>query len=131
MLLLRPIARLAVLTALAAAPAAAQSPRRLFVWTGRVDREAILVMRGRDLDARVDDRDDRWRGRGRDRDRDRDRERVVAPLPRAAGVVTLAVDEGRGRVQVLQQPSARNDWTTIVRVRDERGGDERYRVVAF
>lgn len=120
MSLLRPLAVAALATASAllsalATPAAAQS-RSLFRWTGDVDREVVLVVRGADVDQRGE-----W---------SRGRARVNAPLPRTAGALDVRVEEGRGRVDVLQQPSDRNDWTGIVRIRDERGGADRYRVVA-
>jgi hypothetical protein len=76
-------------------------------------------MRGRDVDTRQS-----YDERGRDR------ARVHGMLPRAEGVVTVNVRDGRGDVDVVQQPTARNDYTTIVRIRDPRGGDDRYRVVA-
>ena len=115
----RALAALLLLPLAGAAPGgalAAQNGRPLFRWTGEVDREVLLVVRGRDVDVR--------------RERVRGRARTVAPLPRAAGVVDVRVVEGRGDVDVVQQPSARNDWTAVVRVRDERGGSDRYRVVA-
>jgi hypothetical protein len=39
--------------------------------------------------------------------------------------------DGRGDVDVVQQPNARNDYTTIVRIVDRSGGSDRYRVSAF
>jgi hypothetical protein len=39
--------------------------------------------------------------------------------------------DGRGRVQILQQPSARNNWTAIVRVKDAQYGADNYRFVAY
>ena len=41
-----------------------------------------------------------------------------------------AVD-GRGDVSVVQQPSAYNNYTTIVRVRDRSSGSDRYRLNAY
>jgi hypothetical protein len=112
-------ATLAALLLTAAAPAAAQQQRDLFTWNGRVDREVLIVMRGRDVDTRQT-----YDERGRDR------ARAQGTLPRAEGVVTVQVREGRGDVDVIQQPSARNDYTAVVRIRDPRGGDDRYRVAA-
>jgi len=45
--------------------------------------------------------------------------------------VIVRLQEGRGDVDVIEQPSARNDYQTTVRVRDPRGGDDRYRLVAY
>ena len=100
--------------------ASAQQQRSLFTWAGRVDREVLIVMRGRDVSTRAS-RDERGR----------DRARAEGVLPRAEGVVTVNVNGGRGDVDVVQQPNSRNDYTTIVRIRDERSGDDRYRVTAF
>ncbi|MDF1505796.1 hypothetical protein [Roseisolibacter sp. H3M3-2] len=111
-------ATLAALLLTAAAPAAAQQ-RDLFTWNGRVDREVLIVMRGRDVDTRQP-----YDERGRDR------ARVQGTLPRAEGVVTVNVRGGRGDVDVVQQPNARNDYTAIVRIRDPRSGDDQYRVAA-
>src|SRR5439155_1197050 len=38
---------------------------------------------------------------------------------------------GRGQVDVVQQPTARNGYTAIVRVRDPQGGAGNYRINAF
>lgn len=38
---------------------------------------------------------------------------------------------GRGRVQIIQQPSRRNNWTTIVQVSDTKGGPDRYRFTVY
>ncbi|HJQ21355.1 MAG TPA: hypothetical protein VJ867_13490 [Gemmatimonadaceae bacterium] len=105
---------------LGTASLAAAQNRQLFTWSGRVDREVQLVMRGRDLWTRAGGRDDG----------DRNRTRVESGLPRTAGVVHVQLVQGRGDVAVIQQPSARNDYTAIVRVRDRSGGSDRYRVTA-
>ena len=42
------------------------------------------------------------------------------------GTVRVNKKDGRGSVYVLEQPSARNDYTAIIRVFDERGGDDKY-----
>ncbi len=98
-----------------------ESGRNLFSWSGVVDREVTLVMRGRDLQVRGE------RGVFASR---ADRPRTTGALPRTDGDVRVRVLDGRGQVVVLQQPSARNNYTTIVRVRDPQGGDDRYRISA-
>ena len=113
-------AALAVTLMAGASPAAAQPQRNLFTWNGRVDREVLIVMRGNDVSTRFSNDE-----------RGRDRARVHGVLPRAEGVVTVRMNDGRGDVDVVQQPTSRNDYTTIVRIRDERGGDDRYGVTAF
>jgi hypothetical protein len=39
--------------------------------------------------------------------------------------------DGRGDIDVIQQPSARNDYTAVVRLRDPANGAATYRVVAY
>jgi hypothetical protein len=112
-------AMVAVAIAAVAAPAGAQQERTLFSWNGRVDREVLIYMRGRDVSTRFVNGE-----------RGTDRVRAEGVLPRAEGVVTVNVRDGRGDVDVVQQPNARNDYTTIVRIRDQRSSDDRYRVVA-
>ena len=50
-------------------------------------------------------------------------------LPRQEGQLGVHMQNGRGDVAVLQQPSARNDYTALVRVRDPRGGQDNYRLL--
>jgi hypothetical protein len=95
--------------------------RRLFEWTGDVDREVQIIMRGRDI----------WtRDRG-NREASRHWERINGALPRTDGYVVVRMEDGRGDADVVQQPSARNNYTTIVRVRDRRGGADRYSLDAY
>jgi hypothetical protein len=113
-------AALALSLTAATTPASAQQQRTLFTWNGRVDREVLIVMRGRDVSTRASSEE-----------RGRERARLEGVLPRAEGVVTVNVNGGRGDVDVVQQPNSRNDYTTIVRIRDARSGDDRYRVAAY
>ncbi|HSA57215.1 MAG TPA: hypothetical protein VLE53_15995 [Gemmatimonadaceae bacterium] len=97
-----------------------RSGRPLFEWNGRVDREIHIIMRGNDAWIRQVGRTEPGRGR-------LDVERA---LPRDDGQVRLR-GAGRGEIDVLQQPSARNRYTTIVRVRDPRSGAAGYHVAAY
>ena len=45
---------------------------------------------------------------------------------RQGGQATVSVREGRGQVAIVQQPSAANGYTTIVRIRDPQSGYGRY-----
>jgi hypothetical protein len=47
------------------------------------------------------------------------------------GEVSVSVLNGRGQVDVLQQPTARNGYTAIIRVRDPQGGIGGYRLNAY
>src|SRR5262245_13615217 len=50
-----------------------------------------------------------------------------APVPRSPVSVALISANGRGVISVIQQPSAANGYTAIVRVDDSaKGGDKRY-----
>lgn len=97
--------------------------RPLFTWTGTVDREVLLVMQGRDLQVRGE------RAIRASRD-DRSRSNAVGILPRTDGVVRARRLDGRGSVDVVQQPTARNNYTTHLRIRDPQSGGARYRISA-
>jgi hypothetical protein len=98
---------------------AAPIDRQLFTWTGRVDREVYITMRGRDV-----------RTTGPDAGLP-NRARVNDPLPRGRGDVLVRLADGRGHVDVVEQPSARNGYTTTIRIRDPRSGADNYRVQAY
>ncbi len=102
------------------ASAAHADGRQLFVWSGTVDREAIIVMRGSALETQGD---------GFESFREA-RYRVSDALPRAAGYVRVERADGRGLVEVIEQPSPFNGFTTRVRVLDRQSGADRYRLVA-
>ena len=99
----------------------AQQGRPLFDWSGRVDREVRITMHGRDARTQTAGRT-RW---------ERSRLDVATALPQRDGRVTVRMRDGRGDVDVIQQPSARNDYTAIVRIRDRSSGTDNYRVTAF
>jgi hypothetical protein len=46
----------------------------------------------------------------------------TAPLPRRTTDVRLEKKKGRGVVEIVQQPSRNNDFSVVVRIRDEKGG---------
>jgi hypothetical protein len=106
--------------AVSASTALAQG-RPLFDWSGRVDREVRISMRGRDARAHSVGRYDAQRSRLD----------IATPLPEREGRVFVRVEDGRGDVDVVQQPSARNNYTTIVRIRDRSSGTDVYRVSAY
>ncbi|HQU81728.1 MAG TPA: hypothetical protein PKY59_01300 [Pyrinomonadaceae bacterium] len=39
--------------------------------------------------------------------------------------------DGRGRVQIIEQPSRRNNWTTVIQISDTKGGPDRYRFTVY
>lgn len=86
-------------------------------WSGRVDDVVEVVIRGRNADTQTISgktfRDGRARFDGRG--------------GRRQGRARVNKEEGRGKVRIVQQPSRRNNYTTIVRVEDKKGSDDRYR----
>lgn len=102
------------------ASAAAQE-RTLFTWTSTVDREVIIVVRGRDVQVRASGLDASFRPRVD----------VHDAVPRSDGNVLVRLTNGRGNLQVLEQPSVRNGYTTTMRITDPRGGRDNYRFVAY
>lgn len=115
-------AALAALLVVAGAAGVAAQDQPLFEWRGRVDREIQIVMQGRDLNTHMASWQDRLL---------RDRQRVFSVLPRQDGFVTVRREDGRGDAEVVQQPSGRNDYTAVIRIRDARGGADDYRITAF
>lgn len=98
-----------------------ENGQELFQWNGRVDREVQIVMRGGNV----------WTNDIGRSEPGRARSRALSVLPSQQGEVAVQVLAGRGDVDVIQQPTSRNDFTTIVRVRDPRGGADNYRLVAY
>jgi hypothetical protein len=101
------------------ATTALPAQERLFEWRGRVDEEVRIVMRG----GQVWTQEVSGRTRGA-------RARVSRALPSQAGRVRLQLLDGRGDVSVIQQPSRRNNYTTVVRIYDGSGGADRYHLAA-
>ncbi|MBI3952018.1 MAG: beta/gamma crystallin family protein [Acidobacteria bacterium] len=90
-------------------------PGRL-TWSGRVDEEVEILIR-----------------------RDRVRVQTISgapaynerfsfsnPLPRRDVTVQVRRIRGRGSVEVIQQPDRHNNYTAIVRIRDNKGGADHY-----
>ncbi|HYW32255.1 MAG TPA: hypothetical protein VE869_12160 [Gemmatimonas sp.] len=111
----------AVAGLLAATAATAAADQPLFTWTGTVDREVYLVLRGRNVETRGLDA------------RLPNSARVTGSIPRNAqrGDVQVRLENGRGVASVIEQPTARNNYQTVVRIQDPSGGSDRYRVVAY
>jgi len=103
-----------------ALPAAAQQ-RVLLDWSGRVDSVARISIQGGG--ARVSIVGTQENGAGD--------LHVRNELPHRDGNVTVQVAEGRGDVDVVQQPGADNDYTAILRIRDRSGGADMYRITAL
>ena len=95
--------------------------QELFEWAGRVDREVQVVMRGSQVSTRNVSNTETGRARTR----------VVMQLPRQDGEVVAQVLNGRGNVDVVQQPTSQNGYTTILRIVDAGAGSDNYRVVTY
>lgn len=100
---------------------ASNQGRELFEWSGSVDREKQIVMRG----------DRVWTNDvGRTEPRAA-RARTFSSIPREDGRVVVQVINGRGNVEVIQQPTARNNYQTVVRIVDPASGSDNYRLAAY
>ena len=115
-----PLAAAIVVGATSVASAQRQG-QELFEWSGRVDREVQITMR----DGRVNTRDIG------NNDQTRGNTRVFGQMPRQDGQVRVSIINGRGNVDVIQQPDARNGFTTIVRIQDRSGGADNYRIATY
>jgi hypothetical protein len=95
--------------------------REVYEWAGVVDREIQIQLRGNRAYVRPIGEGDNRQSRGR----------VVSGLPSQPGNLVIQRLEGRGEVHVIEQPSARNNYTATFRIRDPRGGADRYRVAVY
>ncbi len=82
----------------------------------RVDGEAEFALRGETLTIRTSTGDPA---------RDVASE-CSTPLPRNVEDFRFKGVDGRGEVRLLEEPSARNRWMAVVRVRDSKPGSEEY-----
>lgn len=96
--------------------------RELFEWRGNVDQEVRVQMRGGRTSVM---------GMGPREMTAYDQTRAVSAVPAADGYVSVQMLQGRGRADVVQQPTAQNGYTTVVRVRDTQGGAGSYDIAAF
>lgn len=103
------------------APMAFAQGQQLFEWNGRVDREVQIVVQGNRVSTNAIGPTEPGRARARS----------MSFMPRQDGQLTVRVMNGRGNVDVIQQPTAQNGFTAIVRVRDPQAGSSNYRVVGY
>ncbi|MEO8622485.1 MAG: hypothetical protein ABI625_15545 [bacterium] len=100
--------------------AARAQESQLFTWTGRVDREVRLEARG----ARVTNSAESSL-------RSRARFTVSSAIPQREGTIRVETNAGRGNVEVVQQPTAQNGYSAVIRIVDDEGGADTYRVTAY
>jgi hypothetical protein len=103
------------------ATSALSAQERLFEWAGRVDGETRVFMRGNDV----------WTQDVSGRGTRRAQVRTYRGLPSRSGQVRLQVADGRGDIRVIQQPNSRNNYTAVIRIRDDAGRADRYRFAAY
>lgn len=97
------------------------SRNEIFQWSGSVDRE---------IQIEVDNRRATVYEVGSN-ERARRRVNMMGSIPNRPGRLYVQVLQGRGRVDVIEQPSARNRYRATIRLRDPQGGASRYRIVAY
>ena len=86
-------------------------------WSGTVDDVVEIRIRNRNARTRTIS----------GRTYNNDRADFDGRLNRNSENVRLDKQDGRGRVYIVQRPNRRNNWTTIVRIEDKKGGADRYR----
>jgi hypothetical protein len=92
----------------------------LGTFNGRVDKEVRITMQGGQVSSNTLSGQEL-----------RTRYRVTSPLPQQEGTVRVAVNAGRGDVSVIQQPTAANGYTAVVRIFDRSGGADVYRLATY
>ena len=97
------------------------SRREVYEWTGVVDKEVRIQLRGSRAYVQGMNIADERNSRGR----------MINSLPLQTGNLVVQRLAGRGDVLVLEQPTSRNNYTATLRIRDPRGGTDRYRIVAY
>lgn len=110
----------AVLLGVTAATSAGAQERGLFTLNSTVDREVLVIVRGRDVQVR---------GTGQDAS-SRPRLDVREGVPRSPGEVLVRRTDGRGTVQVIEQPTSANNYTTTIRITDPPSGADNYAFLA-
>ncbi len=112
----------ATVALIAAAPMAmAQQGQQVFEWNGQVDREVQIVVRGDQITT----------NRVGPTEPGRARVRSMSMMPRQDGQMSIQVLNGRGNVNIIQQPNRSNGYTAIVRVEDPPSGSAPYRIIGY
>lgn len=110
---------IAAALALLAAPSASAQGTQLLEWSGRVDTVIRISIHGDAAHVTAIGSPDVGVGTLR----------VLHGIPQEPGTIGVQLTGGRGIVQIEQQPSSSNDYTAIVRVADQSGGADSYRLV--
>jgi hypothetical protein len=107
-----------VMPAIGQSPAISRSPNAIS-WSGRVDETVLIHFRGGHV----------WTNTVTGKDPSRINFEVNEPLPADPIHVWLDQVNGRGRVQLMQEPREDNDYTAVVRVHDWQRGASYYTFV--
>jgi hypothetical protein len=84
-------------------------------WSGDVDDTATIALSGRSLRTTSNAHGIR-----------NERRSLRGVMPRDDVRVRLDRNDGRGQIRIIQQPSSRNNYTTLVRIEDPRSGRDHY-----
>mgnify|MGYP000870977201 CR=1 FL=1 len=90
-------------------------------WRGRVDDVVEIEIRGDQIYERVVSGQPTYNVSSR----------LNSSMPRRRLTVNVEKLRGRGTVEVVEQPSSRNNFTTIVRIRDNKGGADDYEIEVY
>ena len=93
----------------------------VYEFQGTVDKEIQIQLRGNRAFVQPIGAGDSRSGSGR----------VMSGLPQQSGTLIVQRLQGRGDVDVIGQPSAQNNYTATLRVRDPKGGADNYRFVVY
>ena len=97
------------------------SRREVYEWSGVVDKEVRIQLRGDRAFVQGMNVNDQRNSRGR----------MMGAVPTQTGNLVVQRLEGRGDVDVIEQPSARNGYTATLRIRDSQSGASGYRIAAY
>ena len=87
-------------------------------WSGRVDGTVELIIQGNYVRENNIDGQAVYNSRSR----------FSSQLPNANVRVSVSKLRGRGRVEIIEQPSSNNRFSAIIRIRDEQGGADDYEI---
>jgi hypothetical protein len=85
-------------------------------WKGKVDDDVRIIIRGGQADVETIGGTPYYDAQ----------QSFSASLPPRRATVTLTVKRSRGQVYIEQQPSRENDYATVIRIKDPRGGASDY-----
>lgn len=85
-------------------------------WRGTVDDEVQLIIRGNSVEVKTISGTEYRNGNYN----------FTSGLPNRNVEVAIDKKKGRGKAEVIQQPSRSNDFTTVIQIRDKDGGAKEY-----